>query len=73
MGLNGDCFQLAHFSQDMKYAISTTWLANPNQGYIHFPHSFWSSYKSLIHYGSEDFPCPLNGHIGLPNCVDHNL
>ena len=24
---------LVHFSQDMKYAISTRWLANPNQGH----------------------------------------
>ena len=35
----------------MKHVISTRWLANPNQGGGHFPHSL---YEYLINYQSED-------------------
>jgi hypothetical protein len=41
--------QLAHYSLDMKCAVSTRWLGNPNRGRNHFPHSFWSMYEDLIH------------------------
>ena len=38
----------------MKHVISTTWLANPNQGGCYFPHNFQGSYEYLIHYQRED-------------------
>ena len=30
--------------------LSMRWLANPNWGYRHFPHNFWSSWKHLLFY-----------------------
>ena len=51
------CFPLCtyYFSWDMKHAISATWLASPNRdSSSHLPHTFWSSYKYLIYYRSED-------------------
>ena len=47
-------FQLNHFSFDIKYLISTRWLANPNWGCSHFPQIPWSSYDYLIRHQSED-------------------
>ncbi len=38
----------------MEHAISTRWLANPNQGHSHFPHDYRCSYAYLIQYQGED-------------------
>ena len=38
----------------MKHAISARWLANPNQGFSHFPHNCWNLYEYLILYQTED-------------------
>ena len=34
--------------------VSTRWLADPNQGHIHFPHKFYSSYEYLIPNQSDN-------------------
>ena len=47
-------FLLAHFFYDMKHAIITRWLANPNQERSFFLYDLQSSYEHLIHYQSED-------------------
>ena len=54
MGLKWFSFSLADVSEDMKHAISTRWLANPNQGANYFPLISRSSYEYTIHYQSED-------------------
>ena len=49
-------FGKVYFSLDMKVVMSTTWLANPNQGHSQLPHRFQYSYEYLGHYLSEDSP-----------------
>lgn len=50
------CLPYTYFSQDIKHAISTRWLAKLNGGCTHFPHNLWSTivYTFMI-YKKEKF------------------
>ena len=54
--LNGhNNFPLGHLLPiDMKHAISTRLLTNPNEDNSHFPHNLRSLYEHHAHFQSED-------------------
>jgi hypothetical protein len=61
---------VAHFSFDIKCVISTRWLANPNWGLSHSPHTYFLELIRISYSSSKWwFSCLLNGHIGPPSML----
>lgn len=57
-------FLTTHFSQDMKHALSQSWLLHPNWVRSRNPNNTWSSYEYLIHIDQSDH----NNHHGASVC-----